>query len=163
MAKAQGKTLNGVLPTPIYHQLGHSTSNDLDIIFPRSSAAECQFLSNRLNLDKPHCSPLPQISDIGEFDWLAQLRYYWEEGGRSAFSGEPGSITCKMINAIQLYGYEYLGNNGRLVITPLTDRYCTRTMHDTEIRCNMYTDYVVLDRVRSIVRHVLYVFIIRLL
>ncbi|CAM9242983.1 unnamed protein product [Ectocarpus fasciculatus] len=68
-----------------------------------------------------------KISDIGEFDWLAQLRYYWEEGGQSAFSGEPGSITCKMINAIQLYGYEYLGNNGRLVITPLTDR-CYRTL-----------------------------------
>eukprot|EP00903_Cladosiphon_okamuranus_P016611 g15323.t1 len=68
-----------------------------------------------------------QISDIGEFDWLAQLRYYWEEGGQSALSGEPGSITCKMINAIQLYGYEYLGNNGRLVITPLTDR-CYRTL-----------------------------------
>lgn len=63
-----------------------------------------------------------QIADIGEFDWLAQLRYYWEQDSRSAFSGEPASITCKMINAIQLYGYEYLGNNGRLVITPLTDR-----------------------------------------
>lgn len=65
---------------------------------------------------------IDQISDIGEFDWLAQLRYYWEAGGQSALSGEPGSITCKMINAVQLYGYEYLGNNGRLVITPLTDR-----------------------------------------
>lgn len=67
------------------------------------------------------------ISDPNDFDWLCQLRYYWTEGRASALSGNPGSVACRMINAERLYGFEYLGNSMRLVITPLTDR-CYRTL-----------------------------------
>ena len=67
------------------------------------------------------------ITAVTDFDWQAHLRYYHEAGGASAQCGEPGSIACRMINAMILYAYEYIGNCGRLVITPLTDR-CYRTL-----------------------------------
>jgi dynein heavy chain len=57
------------------------------------------------------------ITSPTEFAWLAQLRYYWEEN----------DLYVKITNATQSYNYEYLGNSGRLVITPLTDR-CYRTL-----------------------------------
>lgn len=57
------------------------------------------------------------VSDPNEFEWSRQLRYYIE--GKD-------TLLVKMVNAVLDYGYEYLGNSLRLVITPLTDRcYCT--------------------------------------
>ena len=55
-----------------------------------------------------------------EFAWESQLRFYWDR--------DIDDCVIKQCTGFFRYGYEYMGLNGRLVITPLTDRcYMTIT------------------------------------
>jgi dynein heavy chain, axonemal len=54
-----------------------------------------------------------------DFLWQSQLRYYWE---LEDSENEDGDLWAMMVAARRPYGYEYLGNSFRLVITPLTDK-----------------------------------------
>lgn len=51
-------------------------------------------------------------SNIDCFQWISQLRYYWTNN----------ELVIRTLKLSIPYGYEYLGNFQRIVITPLTDR-----------------------------------------
>lgn len=67
--------------------------------------------------------------DSTDFEWVSQLRYYWEDSWKDGQGVKKNqkTVVARIVNARCLYGYEYLGNSSRLVMTALTDR-CYRTM-----------------------------------
>jgi len=74
-----------------------------------------------------------KITDPTDFLWLSQLRFYWGlcPQGMNLVSYTPDDKKTAVIRICDwttIYCYEYVGNCGRLVITPLTDRcYITLT------------------------------------
>ncbi|XP_065911794.1 dynein axonemal heavy chain 6-like [Dysidea avara] len=54
------------------------------------------------------------VSGIQDFEWVKNLRYYWDP--------DIDDCVVRMSISRYVYGYEYLGASPRLVITPLTDR-----------------------------------------
>ena len=60
------------------------------------------------------------VLDVREFAWESQLRFNWDR--------KIDDVTIRQCTGEFRYGYEYMGLNGRLVITALTDRcYMTIT------------------------------------
>lgn len=60
------------------------------------------------------------VESANSFAWQSSLKYRWDADARDCF--------VNICDAEFQYSYEYVGNCGRLVITPLTDRcYITLT------------------------------------
>ena len=67
------------------------------------------------------------VNSLNDFEWTRQLRYYWEHLDPE-YEEDRDDCVMRQTNTRFIYGYEYLGNGPRLVITPLTDKcYMTLT------------------------------------
>lgn len=106
----------------------------VDLVKGELSSLERTVVSNLIVVNV-HCRDINSLllevncHLLVDFDWQKQLRYYWTE----PFS-ESSRLDCVIRHgaATLTYGYEYLGNQPRLVITPLTERAfltCTAALH----------------------------------
>ncbi|XP_074517159.1 dynein axonemal heavy chain 1 [Sebastes fasciatus] len=113
----------GDLAKHLYPQLQTQLSDLVQLVRGRLSNMQRAVLSALIVIEvhaKDVAAKLveEEVSSINDFEWISQLRYYWTKD----------DLYIRAVNAEFLYGYEYLGNSGRLVITPLTDRcYLTLT------------------------------------
>ncbi|GBF98747.1 dynein heavy chain axonemal [Raphidocelis subcapitata] len=93
-----------------------------DLVRGRLSEGQRQTLGALITIDVHARDVVQELADAGlqrasDFEWVSRLRYYWRDG----------DLCVDMVQASVPYGYEYLGNSPRLVITPLTDR-CYMTL-----------------------------------
>uniref|UniRef100_G1R661 Dynein axonemal heavy chain 1 n=1 Tax=Nomascus leucogenys TaxID=61853 RepID=G1R661_NOMLE len=113
----------GDLRSQLFPQLCQQLSDLVALVRGKLSRMQRAVLSALIVIEvhaKDVVSKLIQenVVSVKDFEWISQLRYYWTNN----------DLYIRAVNAEFIYGYEYLGNSGRLVITPLTDRcYLTLT------------------------------------
>ena len=64
------------------------------------------------------------VTSLHDFEWISTMRYYL---AKSIEDPNEPTVNIEMISTTIEYGFEYLGNASRLVVTPLTER-CYRTL-----------------------------------
>ncbi|XP_069500104.1 dynein axonemal heavy chain 1 [Ambystoma mexicanum] len=113
----------GDLTTRLFPQLSSQLSDLVALVRGKLSRMQRSVLSALIVIEvhaKDVAARLVEesVTSVNDFEWISQLRYYWTRD----------DMYIQAVNAEFIYGYEYLGNTGRLVITPLTDRcYLTLT------------------------------------
>lgn len=107
----------------MYEQLNQQMIDLTKLVRVTSDFLNLRTLSCLIVLDVHAHDVVEKMVDVGvdsvdAFEWISQLRYYFEND----------TAMIRMLTYTVEYGYEYLGNTSRLVITPLTDRcYLTLT------------------------------------
>ena len=89
---------------------------------PTRQKLMCMITLDAHNRDVQESLITENVTSVDAFQWQAQLKGY----------ALDGLATLRIADAAFDYGYEYLGNGSRLVVTPLTDRIyvtCTQALH----------------------------------
>jgi hypothetical protein len=71
-----------------------------------------------------------KIENNTDFKWQSQMRYYW--------LADDQNVNIRICDFASVYSYEYVGNCGRLVITPLTGNIYIYTYVYIFISINIY-------------------------
>ncbi|CAE7831418.1 ODA11 [Symbiodinium sp. CCMP2592] len=87
---------------------------------PTRQKIMCAITLDAHNRDVQERLVMEKVNTKDAFQWQSMLKCYWKE--------DIDDATMEIADAKLPYGYEYLGNGPRLVVTPLTDRiYVTAT------------------------------------
>jgi len=112
--------------TKNYHTEQCNDLNDLirlvqgELTKPERSKIMCMITMDTHSRDITEKLVVEKVTSEDAFQWQAQLKLRWKT--------EEKDCEVYICDARFWYGYEYLGNGARLVITPLTDRiYVTAT------------------------------------
>ena len=94
----------------------------VDIVRTNSSRLKAITFANLITIDVHNKQIVEMllknnVEEIHSFEWLMQLRYYWE-----IYEKNKHDVIVKSVQTDFPYGYEYIGNAEILVITPLTDK-----------------------------------------
>lgn len=122
------KNINaGTLPEYI-HTYNERIQDLVAIVREKQSRVMSISLANLITLDVHNRNVMNSlvqlgVKDIKEFDWIKNLRYYWN----NELKPERNDCVVKSVQTDFPYGYEYVGNAEILVITPLTDK-CNLTL-----------------------------------
>jgi dynein heavy chain len=121
---------NGVAGVAEYVEFLNAQLKDSVLLVRRKLSKQEKLTLNALIVIDVHARDVTsklvkeEVDDLGAFLWISQLRYYWEDDPTPT---DKMNCYVKCVQTSFPYGYEYLGNSMRLVITPLTDK-CYMTL-----------------------------------
>ncbi len=86
---------------------------------------------NMHNQEVLHTLYEAEVKDAMAFEWQAQMRYYCSLDKK--LNHIP--VECRILNASRFYGYDYILDTSRLIVTPLTLRCYRSLMNALSIYC----------------------------